>query len=194
MEELMAKQTKKVKRTKLVLVRNILRPPSPSQDDFEQARELLGRRADALIMDLAKRYVASKAAELTTVLDAIDSLFEIQRLQRPAVGVTTTPRMGPGEPVSQSTDGGAGPPTASGILLVSDREAAGPAMATGTVKWFSPQKGFGFIVHTATGKDVFVHISAVEKAGLTKLNEGQQIEFELQESRGKASAVNLRLR
>jgi cold shock protein len=192
MEELMAKPTKKVKPTKLASVRNSSPPPSPSHDDFEQARELLGRRADVLIMELAKRYVASKAAELTTVLDAIDSLSEIQRLQRPAVGVTATPRMGPGERVSQSTDGGAGPPTASGILLVSDREAAGPA--TGTVKWFSPQKGFGFIVHTATGKDVFVHISAVEKAGLTKLNEGQQIEFDLQESRGKASAVNLRLR
>jgi CspA family cold shock protein len=67
-------------------------------------------------------------------------------------------------------------------------------MASGTVKWFNPQKGFGFIAHTATGKDVFVHISAVEKAGLTKLNEGQQIEFELEESRGKASAVNLKLK
>jgi hypothetical protein len=77
----MAKQTKKAKRTKLGLVRNI--PPAPSQEDFEQARELLGRRADALIMDLAKRYQASKAAELTTVLDAIDSLSEIERRQRP---------------------------------------------------------------------------------------------------------------
>jgi CspA family cold shock protein len=53
--------------------------------------------------------------------------------------------------------------------------------ATGTVKWFSLHKGFGFIVNTATNKDVFVHISAVEKAGLTKLNEGQQIEFKLEE-------------
>jgi CspA family cold shock protein len=62
------------------------------------------------------------------------------------------------------------------------------------VKWFNSQKGFGFIVHAGTGNDVFVHISAVEKAGLTKLNEGQQIEFELVESRGKASAVNLKLK
>ena len=67
-------------------------------------------------------------------------------------------------------------------------------MATGTVKWFSLQKGFGFIVHTATGKDVFVHISAVEKAGLTKLTEGQQIEFDLEENRGKTTAVNLKVK
>ena len=79
----MAKQTKKAKRTKLGPVRNILPASSPSQEDFEQARELLGQRADALIMDLAKRYQAGKAAELTTVLDAIDSLSEIERLQRP---------------------------------------------------------------------------------------------------------------
>jgi CspA family cold shock protein len=191
MGELMAKQTKKVKRTKVGLVRNI--SPSPSQDDFEQARELLGRRSDALIVELAKRYVASKAAELTTVLDAIDSLSEIERRQRPAAGVTVASRKGSEESLSQSTEGGAVPPAASGILLIADRKDAGPAMATGTVKWFNPQKGFGFIVHTATGKDVFVHISAVEKAGLTKLIEGQQIEFDLQETRGKASAVNLRL-
>ena len=67
-------------------------------------------------------------------------------------------------------------------------------MATGTVKWFNATKGFGFIQPDGGGKDVFVHISAVEKAGLTKLDEGQQIEFELlQESRGKTSAVNLKL-
>jgi cold shock protein len=67
-------------------------------------------------------------------------------------------------------------------------------MATGTVKWFNLQKGFGFIVNSSTGKDVFVHISAVEKAGLTKLNEGQQNEFELEENRGKATAVNLKVK
>jgi hypothetical protein len=79
----MAKQTKKAKGTKPGPVRNILPAPSPSQENFEQARELLGRRADALITDLAKRYQASKAAELTTVLDAIDSLSEIERLRDP---------------------------------------------------------------------------------------------------------------
>jgi hypothetical protein len=78
----MAKQTKKAKGIKSGLARNILPAPSPSQEDFERARELLGQRADALILDLAKRYQAGKAAELTTVLDAIDSLSEIERLQR----------------------------------------------------------------------------------------------------------------
>lgn len=64
---------------------------------------------------------------------------------------------------------------------------------TGTVKWFNPTKGFGFIVPDQGGKDVFVHISAVEKAGLKTLNEGQKVEFEMQENRGKQAAVNLRV-
>ena len=67
-------------------------------------------------------------------------------------------------------------------------------MATGTVKFFNAQKGYGFIVQDAGGPDVFVHISAVERAGLSSLNEGQQIEFEIEENRGKSSAVNLRAR
>jgi cold shock protein len=65
-------------------------------------------------------------------------------------------------------------------------------MASGTVKWFNWQKGYGFIQPTSGGRDVFVHISAVERAGLSSLNEGQQIEFEIEENRGKSSAVNLR--
>ena len=67
-------------------------------------------------------------------------------------------------------------------------------MALGTVKWFNAQKGFGFIQPADGGKDVFVHISAVERAGLSSLNEGQPIEFEIEENRGKSSAVNLRLK
>ena len=63
----------------------------------------------------------------------------------------------------------------------------------GTVKWFNSQKGFGFIVPDAGGKDVFVHISAVEKAGLRTLNEGQKIEYELQENRGRTAAANLKV-
>jgi len=61
-------------------------------------------------------------------------------------------------------------------------------MATGTVKWFNPTKGYGFIQPQGGGgggKDVFVHISAVEKAGLTTLNEGQHVEFEIEDNRGK---------
>jgi cold shock protein len=66
-------------------------------------------------------------------------------------------------------------------------------MATGTVKWFDGQKGYGFIQPDQGGKDVFVHISAVEQAGLRGLNEGQKIEYEEKaDSRtGKMSAVNL---
>ena len=70
-------------------------------------------------------------------------------------------------------------------------------MATGTVKWFNPTKGYGFIQPQGGGgggKDVFVHISAVEKAGLTTLNEGQQVEYELVTNRGKSSAENLKVK
>jgi len=67
-------------------------------------------------------------------------------------------------------------------------------MATGTVKFFNTQKGFGFIQPDDGGKDVFVHISAVERAGLRGLNEGQKISFEVVANRktGKSSAENLR--
>ena len=64
-------------------------------------------------------------------------------------------------------------------------------MATGTVKWFNPTKGFGFIEPEEGGNDVFVHISAVEQAGLRTLNEGQKISYELQEEKGKTSAGNI---
>jgi CspA family cold shock protein len=67
-------------------------------------------------------------------------------------------------------------------------------MATGTVKWFNSQKGFGFIQPSDGGKDVFVHISAVERAGLSTLNEGQKVSYELvtDRQRGKTSAENLK--
>lgn len=64
-------------------------------------------------------------------------------------------------------------------------------MATGTVKWFNAQKGYGFIQPSDGGRDVFVHISAVERAGLGSLNEGQKISYELVTERGKTSAANL---
>ncbi|MET0279197.1 MAG: cold-shock protein [Pseudorhodoplanes sp.] len=67
-------------------------------------------------------------------------------------------------------------------------------MATGTVKWFNATKGFGFIQPQGGGKDVFVHISAVQRAGLTGLNEGQQIEYEIVSNRGRESAENLKVR
>jgi CspA family cold shock protein len=66
-------------------------------------------------------------------------------------------------------------------------------VATGTVKWFNPTKGFGFIQPDSGGKDVFVHISAVEKAGLNTLNEGAKVSYEVVANRGKESAENLRV-
>jgi CspA family cold shock protein len=67
-------------------------------------------------------------------------------------------------------------------------------MASGTVKWFNSMKGYGFIQPQSGGKDVFVHISAVEKAGLSILNEGQTVEYEIVSDRGKESAGNLKVK
>ena len=67
-------------------------------------------------------------------------------------------------------------------------------MSTGTVKWFNATKGFGFIQPDDGSADVFVHISAVERAGLSTLNEGQQVEYEIVSNRGKESAENLKVK
>lgn len=67
-------------------------------------------------------------------------------------------------------------------------------MTTGTVKWFNTEKGYGFIEPDEGGADAFVHITAVQQAGLTTLNEGQKVEYELQPGRnGKSSAGNLQI-
>jgi len=66
-----------------------------------------------------------------------------------------------------------------------------PDMAQGTVKFFNSQKGFGFIQPNDGGKDVFVHISAVERAGMSSLNEGQKLSFDVVSERGKLAAANL---
>ena len=66
-------------------------------------------------------------------------------------------------------------------------------MATGTVKWFNPDKGFGFIQPEGGGQDVFVHITAVQAAGLQSLNENQRVTYEVVTERGKQAAANLRL-
>jgi cold shock protein len=85
------------------------------------------------------------------------------------------------------------------VLLGRDPYCARPTwrreMPTGTVKWFNPTKGYGFIQPSGGGgKDVFVHISAVERAGLRSLNEGQTVEYEIESNRGKESAINLRIK
>ena len=64
-------------------------------------------------------------------------------------------------------------------------------MATGTVKWFNPKKGYGFIAPEEGDKDIFVHITAVQAAGMNKLDEGQKLSYDAEEKDGKVSAVNL---
>jgi len=66
-------------------------------------------------------------------------------------------------------------------------------MANGIVKWFNPTKGFGFIQPESGGQDVFVHITALDRAGINQLNEGQKVSYELATEKGKTSAVNLKL-
>lgn len=66
-------------------------------------------------------------------------------------------------------------------------------MATGTVKWFNPAKGFGFIQPSTGGQDVFVHVSALESAGIATLNEGQKVSYEIASERGRNKAVNIQL-
>jgi cold shock protein len=69
----------------------------------------------------------------------------------------------------------------------------GHYMATGSAKWFNPDKGFGFIQPEGGGKDVFVHITAVQAAGLSGLNDGQRVSFEVVKERGKEAAADLKL-
>ena len=65
-------------------------------------------------------------------------------------------------------------------------------MATGKVKWFNPRKGYGFVAPDDGGKDAFIHVSALEKAGITELNEGDAVTFELATEKGRESAVNIK--
>jgi CspA family cold shock protein len=79
------------------------------------------------------------------------------------------------------------------IICAVEANSIGADMSKGTVKWFNSQKGYGFIQPQGGGKDVFVHISAVERAGLSGLNEGQVIEYEEVSNRGKTSAEHLKV-
>jgi CspA family cold shock protein len=81
-----------------------------------------------------------------------------------------------------------------GVALLHPAVKGHPPMATGTVKWFNEQKGYGFITPDQGGKDVFVHISAVERSGMRSLVEGQKVSYEVQADRrtGKVGATNLK--
>jgi cold shock protein len=78
------------------------------------------------------------------------------------------------------------------LFLLITKNAKGDFMATGIVKWFNPTKGFGFITPKSGGKDVFIHISEVKKAGFESLYEGQEVSYDMESAKGKESAVNLR--
>jgi cold shock protein len=81
-----------------------------------------------------------------------------------------------------------------GIMVGPKIEQWRVIVATGTVKWFNPTKGYGFIAPQSGGKDVFVHISAVERAGLSTLNEGAVVDYEVVANKGKDSAENLKVK
>jgi CspA family cold shock protein len=103
---------------------------------------------------------------------------------------------GPGEDLDAASHRAAPVPSIVRSTEACIRAGAGRArsivMSKGTVKWFNGQKGYGFIQPDDGAKDVFVHISAVERAGLSGLNEGQQVTFEVERGQqGKTSAVNL---
>ncbi|MDC9701251.1 MAG: cold-shock protein [Alphaproteobacteria bacterium] len=67
-------------------------------------------------------------------------------------------------------------------------------MAYGTVKWFNPAKGYGFLAPDDGTEDIFIHISALEKAGMHQLNDGQKVSYEVEANKGRTSAVNIQLR
>ena len=65
-------------------------------------------------------------------------------------------------------------------------------MITGKIKWFNPRKGYGFIQNEKEGKDIFLHVSALEKAGIDTLQEGEAVSFEIGENKGKDTAINIK--
>src|SRR3954465_3643617 len=110
--------------------------------------------------------------------------------QYPVLGRLAKLRLGCSQDISQNSDRLRRVTRARSIYMHLCKEIT---MATGSVKWFNPTKGYGFIQPQGGGKDVFVHISAVEKAGLSSLNEGQTVQYEIVSNRGKESAENLKV-
>jgi CspA family cold shock protein len=149
--------------------------------------------------DIFVHVSALERSGLTSLNEGDQVTFEVERDRRSgkvAAGQLVVvghsePSERPARPPRQFDRNDAGP----------RRSAAPPASretygsGDGVVKWFNPTKGFGFIQPSDGGSDVFVHISAVERAGLSSLEDGQQVSYDLQQDRrtGKASATNLRL-
>jgi CspA family cold shock protein len=123
-------------------------------------------------------WLAIRALGLQTIAPAKIASIDLRRKRRP---------LPPGQELSGPRFWEGAAPSRNGFV----KESRGD-MANGTVKWFNSAKGYGFIQPEDGGKDVFVHISAVERAGLRGLNEGQKVAYELQAERGRTAAVNLR--
>ena len=122
------------------------------------------------------------------------SLSREGRIRRFGEGVGTCPVNGsqPEASTGALQSGGKGAPIVLAGGAFRRRQKGVVPMPKGTVKWFNPTKGYGFIAPDSGGKDIFVHISAVQKAGLRSLNEGQKLGFEIeQQQNGRSAAVNL---
>ena len=114
----------------------------------------------------------------------------VRRSTKFSVCLAKLPFLGRSQVILQNSDQ---PYRAKRRAITTSAQSKEMEMAKGTVKWFNPTKGYGFIQPQGGGKDVFVHISAVERAGLGTLNEGQVVQYEIVSNRGKESAENLKV-
>lgn len=177
------------------------------------ARAFLGWTQDELAVrsGISKRSVAAIEIETTHArksalerqvraleADRIEFAFSREGCPTVALNVAKVARTAGRRPhragLEHATKPGSSGPAACHVGGRETTNDQGIYMATGTVKWFNETKGYGFIQPDSGGKDVFVHISAVERAGLRGLNEGQKISYEVEADRrsGKESAVNLK--
>jgi CspA family cold shock protein len=124
-----------------------------------------------------------------------DAAFDLRKLARPRWRSLGGVRTFPNElsQFAKVVAGRCSERTVCAFLYVLTTASEGErVMATGIVKWFNATKGFGFIQPAEGGKDVFVHISAVERSGMNGLNEGQKVAYEMATERGRSAAVNLK--